>query len=324
MRLSRTVALLACVVSAGSAIAQNAAAWPSRPVTIITGYQPGSGVDTVARFIAEQMRKRTGQPFIVETKPGAIGNVAASAVARSAPDGYSVLFTPNSTHAINPHLFKQLPYDPVRDFLPVTTVLSVGFMLLVNPQSVPVNSVSELTEYVRARPGKISYGSGNASVEVAAAMYQRLAKLDAVNVRYKGVPQSLTDLLGGQVHFIFSDVSFGLPMTRAGKVKALAVTTARRVSAMPGVPTMVEAGIAGFEEVNGWMALFYPANVPLEIAQKFADQANQFMAGDEARELLSRLGSDPFPGSPAESTKFIANELAKWGRIVRAAGIQAE
>jgi len=186
---------------AGAAHAQT---WPQRHVSIVVGYAAGSGADTVARFLAEELRERTGQAFVVETRPGAGGNLAAQAVARAAPDGYTLLVTANSTHGINPSTFKQLGFDPVKDFSPVTTLLTSGFALIVNPDTVPVSTVAELTAYLRARPGQLAYASGSASALMGAALYRRLAGFDAVHIPYKSDPQALADLMGGRVHFMFT------------------------------------------------------------------------------------------------------------------------
>ena len=299
-------------------------AWPAKPVTIVTGYQAGSGTDTVARFLATHLRERTGQPFVVENKLGGTGILAADYVARATPDGYTVLFTPNSTHGISPFLYKKLPFDPVKDFQAVTTVLSVGFILLVNPQTTPVKTVPELTAFVKQNPGKVSYGAGNASVRIAGEMYRKQAGLDAVQVPYKGNPQALADLLGGQIQFMFADVSFGLPQTRSGKVRALAVTNSTRNPHAPELPTMAEAGFEGFDGLNAWMAFFYPAGVPKDVAQKFAELCNQIMTSDKGRELLARLGAEPYPSTPDATQKMVASSLPRWEKLVKESGIEPE
>jgi tripartite-type tricarboxylate transporter receptor subunit TctC len=310
-------------VSTQTAAQAPASAWPAKTVSMVVGYPAGSGIDNVARFLADGLRERTGQTFIIENKPGAVGNIAAQTVARAATDGYTVLFTPNSSHGINPHMFKKLGFDPIKDFQPVTTLLTLGFVLIVNPQTVPVNTVSELTAYVQARPGKLAFASGNATGRVTAEWYRQLTGLDAVHVPYKGVPQALTDLLGGQVHFMFADATLGIPTARSGKVRALAVTNSRRLAAAPDIPTMQEAGVKGYS-VESWFGVFMPAGTPMEITRKFADLCNAVMGTDKAREFLKNLGAEPFPGSPEAFGKIVAAEIAKWGPIVKAAGIEAE
>jgi tripartite-type tricarboxylate transporter receptor subunit TctC len=322
MKTLRTLLLPALVLALALAAAASAQTWPSKTVTMIVGYPAGSGVDTIARFLAEGMRERTGQPFVVENRPGSFGVVGAQQVARAARDGYTFLFAPASA-AINVHLYPNLGYDPVNDLAPVTTVASTGYVLLVNPSVVPVKTVSELTEYIRARPGKIAYGSGAAAAQVAAELYLSVVGLSATNVPYKGVPQALNDLLGGQIHFVFADATLGIPQARGGKVRALAVTTAQRTSAAPDIPTMTEAGVRG-DDLSGWFVVFLPAKSPPEIAQRFAELANAAMATDKAREFLRTVSADPFPGSPDSLARFLASEIAKWGRLIKAAGIKPE
>ena len=308
------------ITPAAPALAQT---WPAKPVTMVVGYPPGSGIDNVARFLAEGLRERTGQPWIVENKPGAVGNLAAQAVARAAPDGYTVLFTPNSSHGINPHMFKKPGFDPIKDFQPVTTILTLGFVLVVNPQTVPVNTVAELTAYIKARPGKLAFASGNATGRVTAEWYRQITGIDAVHVPYKGVPQAITDLLGGQVHFMFADATLGIPTARSGKLRALAVTNAKRVSSAPDIPTMLESGVPGYV-VESWFGVLMPAGVPMDIARRFADLSNSTMGTERAREFLSNLGAEPAPGSPESFGRAIVAEIAKWGPIVKNAGIEAE
>jgi tripartite-type tricarboxylate transporter receptor subunit TctC len=315
--------VLLAVLALTLPIGAGAQTWPSKAVTVIVGYPAGSGIDTVARFLAENLRERTGQPFIVENRPGPFGNTGGQIVARAAPDGYTMLFTPSSTHAANIHLFKKLGFDPVKDFTPVTTIATLGFVLLINPATVPVNSVAELTEYARARPGTLAYGSGAAVGRVAAELYRSLSGIDLLYVPYKGVPQAINDLLGGQIHLVFADTTLGLAQARAGKLRALAVTNRQRFSAAPEIPTMMEAGVPGYD-LGAWFAVFLPANAPKDVSQKLAELCGASMTTDKAREFLRKLGADPFPGSPESLAKLVESEIAKWGRLIRAAGIEAE
>ncbi len=318
-----TPLLLAAALSALVPAGAQAQSWPSRPVTMVVGYPAGSGIDTVARFLADGLRERTGQSWIVENRPGAVANLAARHVARAAPDGYTVLFTPNSSHGINPHMFKSLGFDPVKDFQPVTTLLTLGFVLVVNPRTVPVTSVAELTAYLKERPGKLAYASGNASGRVAAEWYRQIAGFDAVHVPYKGVPQAIADMLGGSIHFMFADATLGLPTAKSGKLRALAVTNAKRLPSAPEIPTMMESGVPGYE-VSSWFGVFLPAGAPMDITRRFAELCNTIMGTGTAREFLNKLGAEPYPGSPESFAKVVVAEIAKWGPIVRAAGIEPE
>ena len=320
MTATRVLLLTLALAFAAPVTAQT---WPSKPVTIVVGYPAGGGSDVVARFLAENLRERTGQPFLVENRPGPFGNLGAQYVARAKPDGYTLLYTPNSTHAANIHLFKKLGFDPVKDFTPVTTVLKAGFVLLVNPGAVPVNSVADLTEYIKARPGELAYGVNAATGRIATELYLSLAGLKATYVPYKGAGQALTDLLGGRIHFFFVDAMFGMPQVRGGKVRALAITNGRRSSYAPDIPTMAEGGLTSYD-LDTWFALFMPANVPMDIAQKLAEMSNAIVTTEKGREFLSKLGADPYPGSPESLGKLVESDTAKWGRIIKGAGIEPE
>jgi tripartite-type tricarboxylate transporter receptor subunit TctC len=296
--------------------------WPSKQITIVVGYPPGSGIEVVARFLADGLRERTGVPVIVENKPGAIGNIAAQTVARAAPDGYTVLYTPNSTHAANIHLYKNIGFNPVKDFSPVTTTVTHSFMLAVNATS-PVNSVAELTAYIKARPGKLAYGSGSATGLVSAALYRSMAGLDALHVPYKGMPPAYLDLFGGRIDYLFADVPVGLTFLRGGKLKGLAVSSATRAAAAPDIPTMAESGFPGFD-LSAWQAVFLPANTPKDIVQKLADLCNATMSTDKARAFMKTAHVEPLPGSPDRLAELVESEMAKWGRIIKDAGIQTQ
>lgn len=315
--------LLAAALSALIPAGAQAQSWPTRPVTLVLGYTAGSGIDSVARFLADALRERTGQPWIVENRPGASTNIAARHVARAAPDGYTVLFTASSSHGVNPSLFKSLGFDPIKDFQPVTSLLSIGFVLVVNPRTVPVNSVAELTAYLKARPGKLAFASGNPSGRLAAEWYRQIAGFDAVHVPYKGEPQAITDMLGGDIHFMFLAATMGVPTAKSGKLRALAVTNPKRLASMPQVPTMMESGVSGYE-VFGWFGLFLPAGAPMDVARRLAELSNAIMGSEKGREYLNKLGTEPYPGTPESFAKLVAAEIAKWGPIARAAGIQPE
>jgi len=322
MRATRMVLLLVlsavCVSSAG------AQSWPTKTVTVIVGYPAGGGTDVIARFLAEGLRERTGQPFLVENRPGIFGNLGAQYVSHAKPDGYTVLFTPNSTHAVNVHLFKKLGYDPVKDFTPVATVVSAGFVLLVNPAAVPVSSVSGLTEYIKARPSALAYGVNAATGRIASELYLSLAGgLKMTFIPYKSANDALMDLLRGQIHFFFADAMFAMPQMRGGKVRAIAVSNDKRFLFAQDIPTMAEGGLPGYD-VPTWFALFMPAKAPREIAQKVAELSNAIMATEKGRDFLKNLGADPFPGDPDSLAKLVETEIPKWGRLVKSAGIEAE
>ncbi len=302
---------------------QSSLTWPTKPVTLVVGYPAGSGIDTVARFLAQELREKTGQAWIVDNKPGAVANLAARYVAAASPDGYTVLFTPNSTHGINPHIYKNLGFDPIKDFQPVTSLLSLGFVLLVNPKTVPVNTVEELTQFIKARPGQLAYASGNASGHVAAEWYKQIAGFDAVHVPYKGVPQAINDMIGGNIHFMFADATLGIPTAKSGKLRALAVTNSVRVQSIPEVPTMLESGVKDYD-FTSWFGVFFPAKVSMEITEKFAQDCNAVMTTAKAKEFLFGLGAVPNPSNPQAFAKVVEREINKWGPIVKAAKIEPE
>jgi len=321
MNMPRIFLLVLALAFASPATAQT---WPSKPVTIVVPFLPGAGIDILARFLAERLHERTGQPFIVENKPGAFSMVGTQQVARAAPDGYTVLLGTVSA-AMNVHLFKQLGYDHVRDFTPITTLAMAAFVLLVNPEVVPVTSVAELTGYIRTRPDKIAYGGGT-PVRIASAFYFSLAGLrreQLTFIPYKGEIQALNDLRGGRIHFTFLASTFGIQQAREGKLRALAITSTKRTAAAPDIPTMAEAGLANYDLV-GWYAMFMPAKAPKDIAQKLAELCNASMASEKGREFLRTLAMDPKPSSPEDFAQFLNNETAKWGRLIKAAGIEPQ
>jgi tripartite-type tricarboxylate transporter receptor subunit TctC len=308
----------------GCAAPLAAQTWPSRTVTIVVGYPAGGGSDVVARFLAEGMRERTGQPFVVENRPGIFGNLGAQYVSQAKPDGHTILYTPNSTHGANVHLFKKLGYDPVRDFQPVTTVLSAGFVLLVNPGAVPVSSVPALTDYIKARPGALAYGTNAATGRIASELYLNMAGLRNVTfVPYKSATDALMDLMRGQIHFFFVDAMFAMPQVRGGKVRALAVSNEKRFTFAKDIPTVAEGGLPGYD-VPTWFALFMPAKAPREAAQKMAQLSNAIIQTEKGREFLKNLGADPYPGNPESLAKLLETEIPKWGRMVKIAGIEPE
>ena len=322
MKATRIILLL--VLSGAFIATSGAQSWPAKAVTVIVGYPAGGGTDVLARFLAEGLRERTGQPFLVENRPGIFGNLGAQYVSHAKPDGYTILFTPNSTHAVNVHLFKKLGYDPVKDFTPVTTVVSAGFVFLVNPAAVPVTSVSGLTEYIKARPGALAYGGNAATGRIASELYLNLAGgLKMTYIPYKSAGDALRDLLAGQIHFFVADAMFALPQMRAGKVRAIAVTNDKRFLFAQDVPTVAEGGLSGYD-VPTWFALFMPAKAPREAVQKLAELSNAIMATEKGREFLKNLGADPYPGNPDSLAKLVETEIPKWGRLVKSAGIEEE
>ena len=314
--------IIPALAAAGLAALAQAQTWPAKPVTLVVGTSAGSGLDTIARYLAQGLRERTGQPFIVENKAGAAGNIGAQYVARAAPDGYTAVLGTISTHAVNPHVMRNVGIDPVNDFQPVTTIFFISFVLLASPEP-PLNSVAELSAYLKAHPGQLAYASGNQFGRIMAELYRQTVGFDAVHVPYKSVPQALADLVSGRVHFIFADATIGISTARSGKARALAVTGPKRNPGAPELPTMIESGVPGFV-ADGWVALFFPARTPIDIARRLANLANEVMTTAEGREFLRKAGAEPMPGSPESLAKAVVEDNAKWGAVVRKAGIEPQ
>ncbi len=313
---------IAVAVVAALCAAPAAAQYPAKPMTMVIGYPPGSGIELVGRFVAEQLKDRLGQPLIVENKPGAIASIAAAYVARSAADGYTMLYTPNSTHAANIHLYRNIGFHPVKDFSPVTTVVQHPFFLAVHPTN-PANTVAELTAYLKKRPGKTNFGSGSSTGLVGGHMYVGMAKLDTVHVPYKGMPQVYQDLMAGRLDFIYADSQLGFNFVKAGKIKGLAVTSGRRFPLAPDMPTMAESGFPGFD-LNSWHALFLPAGAPRDVVLRLAQEKNAAMKTPKAAEFMKSMYVQPFPGTPESSAKLVETEMERWGKVIRAAGIEPQ
>ncbi|OVZ60689.1 hypothetical protein CDO44_08165 [Pigmentiphaga sp. NML080357] len=321
--VNKYLAFLAAVFALAAGTPATAADYPARPLRMLLGYPAGSGIDNVARQVAAGLEKELGQPVVVENKAGALGNLAADFVAKSAPDGYTILFTPNSTHAANVHLFKKLPFDPIGDFMPVGTVASLGFVLLVAPEHTKVDSVAQLTAMLKRDPGKYSWGSGNATGQVAGELYKTLAGVDAVNVPYKGVPPAMTDLIGGRITFLFADATLAIPQLKGGRVKALAVTGSTRPTSLPDVPTMAEAGVQGYD-LAGWFGIFLPAHAPASVRKTLSAALNKVTVSPDMARFLRGIGAEPLPGGPEDLARVVAVDTEKWGKIIRAAGMTAE
>jgi tripartite-type tricarboxylate transporter receptor subunit TctC len=298
------------------------ASWPPRPVQLLVGYAAGTGIDSVARFYAEQLRQRTGQNFVVVNKVGAYGNIAAAETARAAGDGTTILVTPNTPLTVNPHLIRPMPFDPLRDLAPIGTLARWGFVLLVNPEATPVASIAELTARLKARPG-FTYASGNFGGRAAAELYRLGIGAEGTHVAYRSVPQAIVDLLAGRVAFLFADVVAGLPQVRGGKLKALAVTNGTRLAALPEVPTLVESGIAGGEVVS-WFAALLPSSAPAEVRAAAAAAFDAVTRSEATRAFLEATAAEPLPGTPEQTTAFIRAETARWGELVQAARIEMD
>ena len=302
------------------ALAQ-AQSYPSKPVKLVVPFPAGSATDQVARLTGQQLQEALKQPFVVENKPGAQGAIAAEFVAKSAPDGYTLLLTTNTPQAANVSLFKKLPYDPVKDFAPIARLGTTSFMLMAKPDF-PAKNLPVFLAYARSQPGKLSAGYGSAGSQVSLAMLKSMGKLDVVEVPYKGIPQAITDVLGGSLAFTFVDLGNALAQAKGGKLKGIAVTSAKRTPLAPDVPAIAE-DLPGYELI-AWFALMAPANTPRDIVAKLHDAAVKGLARAEVKEKFAAIGTDVAPMNPAELGKFIQSEIAKWATLVKQAGIQPE
>jgi tripartite-type tricarboxylate transporter receptor subunit TctC len=321
LKVAAIAPALALAAMAGNAWAQ---AYPAKPIRMVLGYPAGSGIDNVARQFARHLEKSLGKPVYVDNKPGALGNIAAQNVATSAPDGYSILFTPNSSPVANVHLFKKLPFDPIKDFTPIAPIATLGFVLLINPQTMPVKNLAELTALLKKEPGKHSYGIGNAAGQVAGALYTQLAGLDVLNVPYKGVPPAVADLIGGRLDFVMADASLAIPQIKGGRVEGLAVTSKTRIGALSGVPTMTEAGLPEYDLPESWFGIFGPANIPREVTTLLERHARAIVTDKTFAESLRLIGVEPLHGTSADLAKMVAIDTVKWGQLIKRAGIEPE
>jgi tripartite-type tricarboxylate transporter receptor subunit TctC len=316
-------ATLALALVAPSVSAQPPASFPTRPVKLVVPFPPGGAADTFARFLGDRLGQAWGQSVIVDNRPGAGGIVATQYVANSPKDGYTLEIV-TVGHAVNPHLYAKLPYDTEKDLVPVARVATLPNMLMVN-NAVPARSVKELIALARKKPGQLTYASaGNATTShVAAAMFTSMAKLDMVHVPYKGSAPAFTDLLGGQVNVFIDPIVPAAESVKSGKLRALAVTTAKRSPLMPDLPTMAEAGVPGYE-FSAWFILLAPAGTPPAVVQKINADVEHLMSLPDTKAKFTELGAEVGHGTPEELRAFIASEVARYGKIVRDTGMHVE
>jgi tripartite-type tricarboxylate transporter receptor subunit TctC len=307
------------LVVAGTATAQG---WPSKPIRVISPWAPGGPAEGLARVVTTKMSEALGQPIVIEAKPGANGTIGTAFVAKAAPDGYTILLSHLGPTAISPALQKDLPYDPLKDFEPITQVVA-GPTLLVVKNDLPVKSVRELVEYAKASPGKLSYGSVGigSTTHLAGELLNMLAGISTVHIPYKGSTPILTDLMGGRLDFAFIGISGSIQQARAGQVRALAISTLKRSPNFPDIPAVSET-VPGFE-LNSWYGMMAPAGTPKAIVQRLQQEAASALKRPDVLEWMKQNGLDPVGSTPEEHAVHIRAELAKWARIVRDAKITA-
>jgi tripartite-type tricarboxylate transporter receptor subunit TctC len=317
--MAATLAALAAATLSAPALAQ---AYPSKPIVFLVPFAAGSATDQLARALGQSITEQTKQAVVVDNKAGASGMMAAQAAARAAADGYTVLITTNTTHAANEHLYKKLPYEPVKDFAPVSGLGKGGQVLVVNVAS-PYKSVADLVAAAKKSPGKLSFGSGSSSSRVAGEMFKQLSGTDILHVPYKSNPMAITDLLGGQIDLMITDTSTGVPQIKAGKLRALGYSTQKRSAMLPEVPTIDEAGVKGYD-MGYWFAAYVPAGTPAPVVARLNELLGAAVKSAAAKTFFDTAGSEPWTTSPGELASFQAAETRKWGGVIKAAGIEPE
>ncbi len=324
MTFQRAVLVLtACVAATMLDYAWGQSTYPVRPIRMISPFPPGAVVDTLCRSLAAPLGELLGQPVVVENRTGAGGNIGMEVVAKAPADGYVIGMGSIGTHAINPSVYAKMPFDPVRDFAPITFVASNINVLVVHP-SVPAQNVQQFIAYAKSNPGKLSFGSAGTgtSQHLAGELFKQLTGIEMTHVPYKGAAPALSDMIGGQLPLMFVDISASLGHIRSGKLRALGVTTRERTPLLD-VPTVIEQGVPDFD-VNGWFGLFAPARTPREIVVRLHAESVKALRLPATRERLQNLGLSPAPNTPEEFAQFIQGELDRWARVAKAGNIRAE
>jgi len=319
LRITNLALMLALAIAAGMANSQN---FPNKPLRFVTGNAPGGGTDTITRMITPKLSERLGQTIIVDNKPGANGIIASEYVAKSEPDGYTLLVGTDGQMVLNVGLFKTLPYNPVADFAPISKLTSTPVMIVAHP-SVPARSIKELIELAKAKPGKLFYASGAPVFQVATEMFKARTGINIVHVPFKGTAPAIRATLAGDVAIATVSVGPVLPQLRAGKLRGLAVTTSERVALLPDTPTLAESGLPGFV-VAPWTGLFAPAATPRSVVEKLSSEVNAALQHDEVKKLLGSRGFKPGGTTPDEMAALLKSDLAKWPKAMKDANIRPQ
>jgi tripartite-type tricarboxylate transporter receptor subunit TctC len=319
--LLAAIAALALVLS-GSSIAQSA--YPNKAVRILVPFPPGGPADALARIVGDKLAQGLGQPFVIENKPGAGGNIGMEQGAKASPDGYTLTLAPAGNLTIAPSLSTKLPYDPAKDYAPITVIAMVPNVLIVHP-SVPARTLAELIALAKAKPGALNYASpGNGSgAHLAGELLKSMAGIDIVHIPFNGVGPAMAGVLGGEVQLFFAQSSAALPHIKSGKVIALGVASRRRIAAAPELPTIAEAGLPGFD-VTSWYGLVAPAGTPSLIVERLHAEIAKALASSDVREKISTLGAEPVANTPAEFATMQRAETARWAKLAREANIHAD
>jgi tripartite-type tricarboxylate transporter receptor subunit TctC len=318
----RLMAAMAIAASLGGAATAQTSTYPNRGITLVLPFAAGSGTDSTTRIISQQLGIALGVPIVIDNKPGANGSIAATYVARAAPDGYTLFVTTNTSHSANPFLLKTMTYDPVKDFTAIARTGDLPFMLVVN-NDVKAKSVAELVAYGKANPGKLTYASGSSSAIVSGATFAHNAGIEMLHVPYKSSPPAMNDVIGGRIDMMFTDVPSGLPHVNGKALRALAVTTAKRSPLLPELPTMQEAGVPDFD-ITSWQAYFGPAGLPKEIVTRLNSELRKIVEKPEMKAKLADLGMDAFSGTPEELDAFVKQQLVLWEKLITNAKIEKQ
>jgi tripartite-type tricarboxylate transporter receptor subunit TctC len=316
------LAAICCILSAPAAQAQ--ANYPAKPITVVVPFTPAGATDVVTRLATDTIAKNSGWNFVVDNRPGASGNIGLQAVARSAPDGYTIGMGQTANIAINPSLYKKMPYDPLKDLTPVALVAEQPVVLVVKADS-PYRSVADLVAAAKAKPGKLAMATASTGTvgHLAGELFARRAGFTFLNVPYKGAAQGLTDLIGGQTDYMFPTPQAAQALIKGGKLRALAVTSAKRIPILPDVPTIAESGYAGFEAID-WKALVAPAGTPPAVVKRLHAEAEKALGKPGMIAKLLAEGSKPMSGTPEQAAQLFKNEQARWGKVIRDAQIQID
>jgi tripartite-type tricarboxylate transporter receptor subunit TctC len=308
-------------VSAGTALADE---YPSKPIRLVVPFAAAGTTDFLARAIAQKLGSNLGTSVVVDNRPGAGGNIGSDIVAKSEPDGYTLLLGTVGTHAINASLYKKMPYDTVKDFAPVTLVASVPNMVVVHP-SVPAKSIKELIALAKAKPGSLSFGSSGSgsSIHLSGELFKSMAGVDMLHVPYKGSGPAVSDLIGGQINMMFDNMPSSLPHVKAGRLRAIAVTSGKRSPAMPDLPTVAEAGVPGYESV-AWFGVLAPAGTPPALVKKLNAEIVKVLKSPDVAQRLASQGAEPVFNTPEEFSALIKTEMVKWAKVIKASGAQVD
>ena len=330
LRRRSTVLALAASVAAFAGLAglpttaSAQAAYPNKVITIVVPFAAGGTTDILARLVGQALGTELGQQVIVDNRAGAGGNIGSQLVARAPADGYTLLMGTVGTHAINAALYPKMPFDHVKDFAPISRVANVPNLLVANPQQ-PFKTVPELIAYAKANPGKVNFGSsGNgSSIHLSGELFKSMAKVDMVHIPYKGSAPAVADLLGNQIAIMFDNLPSAMQHVRSGKLRPIAVTTAKRSPELPDVPTIAEAGLPGYEATS-WFGLFAPAKTPADVVDKIDAALIKVLASADLKKRLSEQGAEPYAEKPAQFAEFIKTETAKWGKVVKDSGASVD